>query len=877
MDTTASNSKTNASLDQGPEPDKRFKVSDGHEDSGKSKEQLGQKTKPNEIDPPEGSESIATPREESGDMKEKHSHETTQNEKEDVSENFTSIDDSHGKERNKSADIKQETQTGSAKNIINFGSAQNVSFNDYNVERLPDDTPFSDPTIELPERWKELPEFNSPQELDRYTEQLVAKRILVITCIDEDTAVAAAYGIIENIDVTNNYEKRYLNFEGINANRPDLVLGIFLDHKIGNTAGTIVIVRLKSQIFIDSMLMDYTYTQHAIEQLTKNEMMVICIGEDEMRHGSRTDNQSSFRLPQWSIPFLPHILRRHFSLQEAQLFNQKIINQRKSNHWGENGNEDEFYQLITRYLRYGTEKFREEVEKRDLSAKDGNKKVDAEKSRINLPQDHIKDDTPLHNTVIYVATFFPGLSPLDFSNIVLLLLADRQISMVNESQVINEKQEIKTIKSRADKRLADLWEENADKIMRECFLQTHLAKNNSAVVDFTPSFSRHSCKAYFDQSFPMFLRKQFARIQESGILFNFNAGEQVINNVIHLSAKMAISDPTYYGKDWLFGLVVGLKQYLNVEIEPGDYVEQLMILLRQIHNKEVRKQYSARLSELIREMLSHPPLKEMVHNFFDDLINAKHSDIALEIIVEITDRLQFAPHFDPLYWLKRFLDQGNQETRDNANFALIRLARIRGFRIFEILETISSWLPDPSKDQDRYSFSEKYALAFIIYFCISLRFREENYGLWPSRYPLFATLKDNESSQTPEQRLKLLIEWLFHPGIETLFGEFAVNIIADLIEEWITILYGFKEENTHSKAISLSDILLKQIILVADDQNQKAMIRHWQAKPRIYLNEINHLGRKSGDPIECRKEKEHFLRRRVIVHGIVRRFRQFCN
>lgn len=763
-------------------------------------------------------------------------------------------------------------------NLLNaIAKAETVKIFMGSEEKMSGEKPFVDPTIPLPERSTKLPLFDSPDQIEKYFQELKDERILVVNCLDEKIALAAAYTIVEKIENAGRYEKRILTFDSITANRSDLDLDIFFHQKLGQGNSVITFIDLKSQIFIDSMFVGAAYATIVRRELRANDLMLLGLGKTDITQEDRTGSQSQFHFPQWNIDFLPHLLRQFFPREEAEYFNEKINNQRKSGLWDEDENESEFFGLISNYLRNGISEFRKAVAERDQIKNGTNKTENFKLPEKIKPQDHIKDNTPLQNTIFYVATHFPGLSPLDFSHIVLLLLGDKKTTVDTESRVINENKEIKIVKSQIEKNLSDIWEENPDKAMRGCFLLTNLAEDLSAVVEFSPSFSRNSCKNFLSQSYPMFLRQQFASIQESGILFDFNATKPVIDNVIRISAEMAVSDPTYYGKDWLFGLVVGLKQYLNIDLEPADEVEQFFQLLAKIELKQVRKQFSARLSELIREMLKQPHLRNMVRSFLNDLIKTQYGDIALEIVVEITKRLQFAPHFDPLFWLKRFLDQGDEDTRNEAYIALLKLARKRGFRIYEVLKIISSWLPEPSKKTTRYSLSEGYALAFIIHYCISLRFKIENYGEWPPSYPLFATLKEDEESTESVPELNFLIQWLFHPGMKAVFDDLTVDIIyiiADLVEEWITILYGFEKEAMHAGVIALSEDLLKLIVAGSEDKQQKELLRRWQRKPALYLNAIKHLSRTSENAKKYLEEKEQFIRRRAIVIDIAKRFKK---
>ncbi|WLE95789.1 MAG: hypothetical protein QTN59_14015 [Candidatus Electrothrix communis] len=760
---------------------------------------------------------------------------------------------------------RQTTTTDSLNYQINIGgNVSSFSVPSDSQESSQADSSFTDPTSPLPDKPAKLPNFEATHELQEKLKKLKEERVLVVNCPDEDTLLSAGYSVAEHTEVN---AKRSLTFEGNNADRSDLCLDTFINGKIGNEAQLVILVTLKARSFLDSMFVSKMHAQLVKQGLCEAGIFLILLGNLDFFQEVSVQQKEPLRFPQWEIDFLPHLLKQHFSAREADYLERKIREQRQCGLWDENNNDSEFYELISGCLHKGTDQFREETEERSKYVSQENRIEFFRRNKPIKPHKLILDGEYLNNTVIYTATYFPGLSTLDFDNIVSLLLRDKKTAITVESEVVGKDGDIKNVKSTIEKELIKIWQENPDKIMRDCRLHTIRKENGSMVIDFNIPYLRRECKAYFEEAYPIYLRQLFARIQQAGLLFNFKASPELVENIIVLSADMAVTDPTYYGKDWLVGVVIGLKEHFNIDFEPDDEFEQFLQFFARIEAEEVRRKFFARLSELIREMLNYQQLLEIVRNFLNDLIGKSHHDVALEIVLELTRRLQFAPQFDHLYWIKRFLDQGAEGTRNKAYLALINIAKQRGVRIYDFLEEINEWLPEPERDFNKYSLSNQYALAFLINYCLAVKFNIEHYGKWPSKFPLFTRMQGN--NMETEEKLNLLFKWLFHPGMKFIYHN--VNyIIADLLEQWVTILYGFDKENEQTMAVELAEMLIKKFLSSADQVQRREIVKRWKIKFGLYFEEMK---KHSEKMVEANKKlllKKQLMRRRAIVYELIK-------
>lgn len=703
---------------------------------------------------------------------------------------------------------------------------------------------FTEAALEkLPEKPLNLPEFDSTKELEEKFEELKKERILLISCLDEKTLLSAAYAIVEKFD-EKSYQRGMFLDKG-DSDSFDLDLGVFTNQTINDQESLIVVINVKSQIFLDSMRSDILSAQHIKGVLTARGIMLICLVKEVL-----DQKPSDFHFAYWKINFLHHLLKQYFSESEseseptAQDLEGKINKQREQGLWGEVDNDGEFYELIYGYLQSGIKQFQEEVKKRENVRNDQEIDKPEELKRLKELIKDEKDGMYIEKTVLYVATFFPELNFEDFNQIVSLLLKDKKITEV-QPQTADETGEKEIVK--IEKELIEIWQNRADRILENCCLKPSTSENFPQAIDFQLPYLRIELKKFLEQQNPYYLRQEFKCIQESGLLFDLDISPKVIEDVIHLSAEMSAFVSESHVKKWLATIVTEFKR--GTEDDKEEKIKRIIFV---------------RFSNLIREMLNYLHLQETVNKFLEDLINTRHHDVVLEI----AKRLRFAPRFDSLYWIQQLLERGNEEemhTKTKAYTSLLGLARQSGFRIYELLEKIKMWLPATDCDPGTYSQSNRYALKFIIEYCSQLKIALEHYNEWYSNYPLFGALQKNDD--LTETKLNVLTSWILHPGIKYVYGD-ANIIIADLIEEWFIILHGFKKD-IFPEALEMSELLIQQIILTANRFQRKELLNRWRSKQRIYLKEIGKLDHAQ------RAQREQLKHKRELVKELVECFKQF--
>ena len=100
-----------------------------------------------------------------------------------------------------------------------------------------------------------------------------------------------------------------------------------------------------------------------------------------------------------------------------------------------------------------------------------------------LPEN--KDNQIIEKTVLYVATFFPNLSPNNFLRLVSLLLdKDDTVTISTISEKVMEDGKIKEFIDREKVNARKFWKDNSDDIKRKCGLRSPKYKETARIIDF---------------------------------------------------------------------------------------------------------------------------------------------------------------------------------------------------------------------------------------------------------------------------------------------------------------------------------------------------------------------------------------------------------
>ena len=772
---------------------------------------------------------------------------------------------------NPSQEQKIDIKDGQIKNQFNANEIRNLVIHATEKEHAED---FKDPSDPFFVDERNILDIDS-QVLEQCCREIKGERILFVNSFDVDVLSAFPSTLLKKSQLEVS-EKRIVLFKGKNLEREDLNINTLVNGQIGDKQPSLIIIEvfetsdtgahIGAKYLLDSLFQIDTanYKNIINNNLKSKKRMLLFLVEQKLFSKTFEERAKKFMFPTKKVDFLPHLLKRYnYSVEEITCIRDEIEQQRKENLWGRD--DSEFYDEVVKYLR--EHNLSEQVEDR----KDKNSFL--EKARSVDPGAIFKDDELIKNAIIYTAVCFPGISHYEFEKIVYLLLGMKKGFVFEKVIKKNEEGEKELVEIPMEVLHRETYRKQADKFRAECCLEVARNNDSTHTVVFSTTYLKNDMKAYLEKKYFSFMAEQFRIIQDSGIFFDPQASPELLENIINLFIEMSISNPDRYAKDWLFRIVSALRQEINVDVDSNNNDENELleqILIQLVEKEQISRLVFDRLANLLREMLSQIRLKEMVENFLEQLISLGQHAITLRLVLELTQRLRFAPHFDQLHWIKQLINRGNEETRKRAYDALRREAKQNNLRIYDFLDEIKTWLPEHDRPIDRYSMSNGYALQFLIdysYFTIT-NLDRDHYGLWPSKYPLFANL--DEKSVT--EKMGVLIDWLFHPGMRYIENEeLEINVsllIGNIFANWFFILKGPNKDFADTEAQKLFDILMAKILEVANPTQKRKIIEAWRHEIETILKRIS-----DSNDLDITQKRE-LNNRRNFIRFLVKRFKE---
>jgi len=502
----------------------------------------------------------------------------------------------------------------------------------------------------------------------------------------------------------------------------------------------------------------------------------------------------------------------------------------------------------------------------------------SEESEDVTAQSLFADEDPIQNTVLYVASFFPGLNPQDFKRVVSLLLEGRTKTIQVKESITTEEGKTQIKETHKEKPLTEIWQESfdrPDKYLRNCYL-TVSRQNGNQRINFTSHELRKNFLMYFEKQQSLYLEEQLRRTQKLDLLLDHS--DELAGKAIDVAVKAAIEYPNSYAEDWLIELLVKIAK------EDERRVTTLLERLSQlIYRLQIQPDYSKS--------------EDIAQNFLEHLIDIEYRSLAFAIFRYLIDwnirsgELGIRSAKQLLTWLKKLLDQEDLEDKDEKLQAdvyslLEELLWQSGLYlyIYDFLGILKEWLPDQDISPEKYTPSNIAALLLLFTYCEETieKLHLKWYGEWPSFYPLFAPLKnqDSEISHGFNGELCTLFSWLFYSDLK---GKIAIDRVFNFsnpsqinaldeigffIAEWLVILFGFDDGESDKEVLDMVNNLIHHIILNTSRSQQNQLKECWTSLTGEYLDKATEYN-ESGD----KKLKEQFSARRKILKKFQKQFK----
>lgn len=665
-----------------------------------------------------------------------------------------------------------------------------------------------------------------PEELQRPMRVLRTHRFLVVNCDDPALSRAAAAALIEQLGILVPCRK-LLNFERLAPGMVPSVYQLTSKSIVADREVLIVADAARSergQPFVDSFFSKAgdTTALDISNSLRTAKLTVICLTASGTPDERQPANAAS-----WTVSYAQYLLRQRFTDGYLEL-DATIAKQRADGGWSSDPVE-----------------FHKQLESLDKAAlmeavgKGGIVHVAAPKEEYPTPEQ------PLQMAVLYTATFYPNLSPHEFSRVLTALLG-KQTRLVPE--VVQQKTKDGTfvpVELKRERQIADIWREQSNAVLRECRLIT--VRETKRGITFSDLGRRDLLRRHFEEEYGLYVHDQFCAAYEHDLLFD--PSEQIARDVIAVTLDMVRNYPDQFGVEWMHAIVTAASAG---EPEPRVY---------------------QRIADLLRPMLEEPALEQNVDGLLKRLMASAQHDVAFELL----KKLRFAPRFDAFYWLRQAVDQGPEDVRLRAYLYLYSELK-QPARFYPLLHTLEAWLPPADRDPRTYAPSQRAALRLILESCLesTMAFDERLYGAWPSRFPIVAVDAANASAN-----LGLLVRCLLHPGLPAAFGEeFSTRhlhrLIPALVSEWVFILLAPAATKPDGPSAfgpaAVQQVLVTQLVEASSDANgrdlQQAILGYWEEMKNFLAVAPAAMGP------EGRARRTELAWKRELVRKLITQFRQ---
>lgn len=698
-------------------------------------------------------------------------------------------------------------------------------------------------------------------------QELSSKALVLLSCFDKRVALAAAYALIE--DLFSGHHQKCL--------RPDLgrtELSIQLFSQAQRSSQTeasgprAILVEIDQRCeLLDALASpNQLMIASALHDLRSRHTTVICATSNRLL---RLDEESP-RLPEseiyhWHVGYLDHLLRLHFSSEEAGEIQERLLEQRRQARWAEES--EDFLREVEGYLERGGEALREQIER--CASASTPSEIHAVQARDVFPE-----EPGVEQWVLYAATYLRDLSPASFEMLVKHLLSDETTEVEEPVEVAGEDGEVEIQTRKVTRTLEEIWSESSGEIFRRCQLVAERRGESSRVIDFAAPHLRGALRRLIETEYPLLASRAFGKLMQGGLVFEprlpLDLSEQLHRNTV---ARM-VEHPSEFGDSWLLRTVLGLRERIEVAVDPeASDEEQLARLIAAYERVKHWHRLCGRLAAFLQEMLRYPDLEAPVQQFLRQLLQLGDHDAVLRIALELARRLRYARSFDLLYWLRLLIDQRSAETRSEVVTLLHRIAAGSGAEIDTILDTVHGWLPQDDRPPERYAPSSQVALRFIRIYCQATAQYHElpSEGQWPSDYPLFRTL--DPADEETRRRLERVLEWIRHPAQGSVAASEEeealepLSLIAFLLERWSLILEGTDPEaEVPAGSAALMDLILELAAGLLAPHEQRTIKETLAGRQQAYLDELRTL------PVRERDARQLAKNRRRRVMELHRRF-----
>ena len=509
-----------------------------------------------------------------------------------------------------------------------------------------------------------------------------------------------------------------------------------------------------SSTILDSLFVSSAHVDQYQTQLSDNGLCLICLVPPQKLQDYKRSN-FEVELQTWEIAFLRPMLEE-VGLGQVEELAETMAQQRREGKW--DADDAAFYREVCRHLR--ANKLPEVV---------------AEKTETDIHADlDLKQlfdwENPLDKTFLYCATYYPNLSPQDFSQLVHLFLEDDE--EVSKSEAVKSTEPSQNGGEASSPPgpppLTQRLKREFDAVLRRCKLAPFTDEENKRrVIDFKVDGLRSRLSQYMREDHYFFYESKFEVMRRQGLLFS--PKKKVAEGARQQLTEMATQYTPNEVANWLYEIVYEFEQTAQTAYLLREHAQLLQL---PTNFKAARHYVCHGLSLVLNRLDKEPGLHEAVRLFWLKLLQTQRQ-WSLDLLRQMGNS---APA-ETLDWLKQLLEQGDQGIREQAQKYLLGYLLRRDSLIYPTLKELMQWPPAGRAGRAIQTLLIVYGVE------TNRKLPQQDYGKWPSPHPLFG-FRDGAEAR---EYLGLLIAWLFEAAF-AVDVDSSLSIIADIVAGWYFIL-----------------------------------------------------------------------------------------
>ena len=565
---------------------------------------------------------------------------------------------------------------------------------------------------------------------------------------------------------------------------------------------------------LNTLLSRNTRVKQYKNWLVERGLCLICLVSPER---VRDYNHSSSGLRSLEIDFLKPLLEQ-YEQEQFETLAETIREQRRRGLWSE---EDlEFYREIRKHLRAGN--LSEIVEARRTS----------EVPDIVRVEDVFNRQDPISDTILYCATYFPDLSPQDFSFVVELFLGETTEEVtrrVNRREQSGENGAVEIVESVP---LVKRWRRDADAIVRRCKLGATSSEDNKVVIDFQIDGLRHRLGQYIRDDHPFLHEWNFTFVRQHGLLFS--SKKLIADGARQLLVQVAKQYPPKDVANWLYEVIFEFEK-LGPTTDRLKDVTPFFHLVPDITVRAARRYISYGLSRILTKLDKEDELREAVRLFWQRLLQNKQ-----QWFIDVLRRMGESAPPESLKWLRQLLDQNEDSDRIRVQACVYLVSYLMHLEssVYPTLNKLTEW--------PKSTPAGRSAQQVLLVYCAETNreVKQQDYGQWPSLHPLFSFQTRSEA----EEYLDVLVRWVCTAAREV----DSENAIADIVAGWYFVLSPSTSEEsskladepgaqTDLTAVIVRDLLFECIIRHTTHKQRNALPAIWDRLRKDILDTIFEL------------------------------------